>query len=49
VLEELVARVVDFGQAGIGFEDALTGELAREVFACVEVLEETAYGIDVVV
>jgi hypothetical protein len=49
VLEQLVARVVDLGQAGVGLEDALAGDLAGEVLAGVEVLEEAADGVDVVV
>jgi hypothetical protein len=49
VLEQLVARVVDFGQGRVGLEGALAGDLAREVLARVEELEEAAYRIDVFV
>lgn len=49
VLEELVARVVDGGQAGVGLECALAGELPGEVFARVEVFEEAADGVVVFV
>lgn len=47
VLEELVARVVDLGLRGVLLEDALPGELAREVLARIEVFEEAAGRIDV--
>lgn len=49
VFEELVARVVDLGDGGVGLELARVGELAREVFACVEEFEEAAYCVDVFV
>jgi hypothetical protein len=47
VLEELVARVVDLGDRGVVFQDALARELAREVLAGVEVFEEAAGGVEV--
>lgn len=49
VLEELVARVVDGRQTGVGLESALARELLGEVFARVQVLEETADGLSVLV
>lgn len=48
VLEELIAAVVDRGDRGIGLEDALAGELLREVFASVEELEEASDGVNVI-
>ena len=49
VLEQLVARVVDLGHGRVGLERALAGDLAREVLARVEELEEAADGVDVFV
>lgn len=49
VLEELVARVVDLGQRGVRLQLARVGELAREVLARVEELEEAADGFGVIV
>jgi hypothetical protein len=49
VLEELVAAVVDRGDRGVRLEDALAGELLREVFASVEEFEEASDSVDVVV
>jgi hypothetical protein len=49
VFEELVARVVDLGDGRVGLELARVGELAGEVFACVEKLEKAAYCVGVFV
>lgn len=49
VLEQLDAGVVDGGDRRIVFEASLAGQLAGEVFVCVEELEEAADGIDVFV
>ena len=49
VLEELVARLVDGGRAGVALELARAGHLAREVVARVEEFEEAAYGVEVLV
>ena len=46
VLEELGAGFVDCGGRGIGCEDA-RGEFGGEVFAGVEVFQETAYGFEI--
>lgn len=46
VLEELGAGFVDCGRGGIGGEDA-RGEFGGEVFARVQVFEETAYGFEI--
>lgn len=49
MFQELVARVVDLGQGRVRLELARVAELAREVLARVEELEEAAYRIDVFV
>lgn len=49
VLEELVACVVDGGGGRVVLEDALAGELLGEVLARVEVFEEAAYSLNVLV
>lgn len=45
VSEELVARLVEFGDCRIGFEAVWRGRAAREVFAGVLVLEEGRYSL----
>lgn len=45
VAQEVVARVVEPGHAGVVLELALPGDLAREVLARVEELEEAAHGV----
>lgn len=47
MLKELDARIIDGRDAGVVFEGSLAQQLAREVFACVEELEEAADGINV--
>lgn len=49
MLEQLVARVVDLGQGRVRLEFARVAELAGEVLARVEELEEAAYCVDVFV
>lgn len=49
VLEELVAGLVDEGRGGVALEVAGAGDLAGEVVACVEELEEAADGVEVFV
>lgn len=44
VAEEMNARVVDFGHFGVFLQDSLAGDLARKVFACVEIFQKGAYG-----
>ena len=47
--QQVLARVVDVGEAGVCFEDALAGDFAGKVFACVEEFEEAADSIVVLV
>lgn len=49
MLEELVARVIDGGDGGVGLEDALARQLFGEVFAGVEEFEKAADSFDVLV
>jgi hypothetical protein len=49
VLEQLDARVVDGRDRGVVLERPLAGNLAREVLARVEELEEAADGVKVLV
>ena len=49
VFEELITGFVYGWDGGVVLELAGTGELPREVVACVEELEEAAYGVKVFV
>lgn len=47
VFEELRSVVVDGGGGRVGFEPGVAGgEPSGEVFACVLVLQEAAYGVE---
>lgn len=48
MLQKLITRLVDLGDAGVHLELALAGNLLGEVVASVEELEEAADGIEVV-
>lgn len=47
MFEELDARIIHGWDAGVVFEGSLAQQLAREVFACVEELEEATDSINV--
>lgn len=49
MLEELVAGLVDLGSRGVALEIACVENLAWEVVAGVEELEEAAYSVEVLV
>ncbi len=49
MLEELVACLINLWRIGIAFEIARVEDLAWEVVASIEKLEEAAYGIQIFV